>query len=104
MAQAILDMKRLSEYNSKPWPIRLYRWLKWRPWFFVLFCYWILWWALKGAKLPEDRWQTIDRPIFPTRRSFVSHLWTISASMADHRMGNSISLGDWLKTARADCQ
>lgn len=39
--------------------------------------------------LPNLKW------VFPTRRSFVSHLWMISASMADHRMGNSITLEQW---------
>lgn len=85
-----------TPYESKPWLIRTYRWLRWRPWYFVLFCYWVLFWAVHLAKLPADRWQWIDKPLFPTRWSFVKHLWTVSVSLAEFKMGNYLTLREWV--------
>ena len=93
-------MKITTEYEKKPWPIRLYRWVVYRPKYSLLFCYWIVLWLILGAKLPDDQWPTSGKPIFPTRRSYVRHLWTVSRSMADYKMGNCFYLEDWIASLR----
>ena len=84
-----------TPYESKPWPVRVLLWLRWRPWYFLCFCSWMLSWALQGAKRPDMKYESIDRFVFPTRGSFVEHLWTMSRSMADFKMGNCLTLEEW---------
>ena len=84
-----------TPYESKPLPTRVYLWLRWRPVYFFRFCWWTLSWALHGAQLPDMKYESIDRLVFPTHRSFVEHLWTMSRSMADFKMGNSLTLEEW---------
>lgn len=90
----------MTEYASKPWPIRAYRWLRWRPWFFVKFCYWMTAWVTRGAKLPWMTYRVTKTPIFPTRRSYVGHLWTVSRSLTDFKIGNWLTLDDWMAELR----
>jgi hypothetical protein len=51
--------------------------------------------------VPDIRWTALDKPIWETRGAYVEHLWTISRSMADCKMGNTISLEQWMAELRS---
>jgi len=71
-----------TRYQFQPWYVKLGRWLRWRPAYSVLALIHLIWWALKGAPVPEDM-----RCIFPTRWSMAKSAWTCWSSRAQAKMG-----------------
>lgn len=59
-----------TRYQHQPWYIKTYRWLRWRPWYWVKVWFVITGWAIRGAKplrwgegenaFGFDRWHSIE--------------------------------------------
>lgn len=70
-----------SRYQFQPWPIKAYRWLRWRPYYALRAYLSLAWWFCRGAHI-LDQWL----PYLPTRRAYAEHILAMSRSFAAMKM------------------
>jgi hypothetical protein len=70
-----------TRYQFQPWYVKAYRQLRHRPKWLTLFVWWVICWVWRGCQIPGRDW-----PWFPTRRSYLAHLWVLSRSHASADM------------------
>jgi hypothetical protein len=70
-----------TRYQFQPWYIRTYRWLRWRPWYYILVSYVLYRWCLNGSKIPpeEEDW-------FTSRAAYINHILRCYSSLAHMKM------------------
>lgn len=70
-----------NRYQHQNGFVRLYRWLRWKPYYAYLATSAIAFWVVTGAKIAPD-----ETDWFPNRLIFVRHLWRCYMSLADFEM------------------
>lgn len=71
-----------NRYQFQSWPIKAYRWLRFRPKVLGLFAWWSFRWLLSGAK-PGDG---------ETRTQTLAMLWSVAIGTTDIDMGRWYTL------------
>lgn len=81
-----------DRYQNQRFVVRLYRWLRWKPWFFVLGWLKILLWVLWGCK--PMAWQDCQtgEMEYDTRRTTFFLLRNFNSSQADIKMNHLYTL------------
>jgi hypothetical protein len=70
-----------NRYQFQPGYIKVYRWLRWRPYWALKATWVILRWLASGARVHEDGF-----PCERSRRWYAKFLWTIHRSLAECSM------------------
>ncbi len=66
-----------ERYQFQPWPIKAYRWVRYRPKVLAMFSWWTLRWLLSGAQ-PGD---------CETRQQTLAMFWGVAVGTTDIDMG-----------------
>lgn len=69
-----------DRYQFQPWYTKAYRWLRWKPWFTLLFPLEVLRWVLKGCP------RMLPKKMFNGKRKDLSVLWSINRGRCAVRM------------------
>lgn len=76
-----------DRYQYQSWPVRAYRWLRWRPFYVAMFVWWFVRWVLTGAKTFEfkksEGWY-IDMKV--SRRETIDQYWGSFTSLYQYRV------------------
>jgi hypothetical protein len=84
-----------NRYQHQPRHIKLYRWLRWRPYWALKAAWVILKWVLSGARISyEEQFWCM------TRWSYVKFLWRIHRSLADCSMRHIFTMEEVISDLR----
>lgn len=87
-----------TEYQSKPWPIRVYRWCRFMPLAAIEAGVELIGWALEGCPI---RHRGLLRHRFPWgRRQEARIIWNSHICIAHTRMGNYVLFSDHIAELR----
>lgn len=71
-----------NRYQFQPWYIKVYRWVRWYPWHYLIATYVIgKWLIITGGKIPQE-----ETNEFLTRTAYIKHLWRLLISLAHMKM------------------
>jgi hypothetical protein len=83
-----------NRYQHQPRHIKLYRWLRWRPYWAIKATWVILKWLLSGARISEDYYWC------KSRWGHVKFLWRIHRSLADCSMRHIFTMEEVMQHLR----
>ncbi len=61
--------------------VKIYRWLRWKPYYKVRAIYALILWVIGGSEIPVE-----DKPFFANRKQYISFTFEISDGLADYKM------------------
>lgn len=83
--------KLRTEYQDQTWPVRAYRWCRWKLPATVAAFFRTVWWLTVGGA----------EPIAECDRQYTMRLiWIEAWAIADHRMGNCFDIKDLIEELR----
>lgn len=89
-------MQMDNRYQFQPRYIKVYRWLRWRPYWALRATWVILRWVLSGARLYVK-----EPPWCMTRWSYVKFIWGIHRSLAECSMRHLYTMEEVMQRVRA---
>lgn len=87
-----------TEYHSKPWPIRVYRWCRFMPLATLEAGVMLLAWALNGC--PYQHPHMLKSRLGWSRRHEAKMIWRTSTSIARFNMGDTLPFEDYIRDLR----
>ena len=76
-----------DRYQFQTRIIKIYRWLRWKPWYVLLTTLTIVRWLVTGAKIPTE-----EKLWFIMREDYIKHLWTMGMALAECKMKHLYTL------------
>ncbi len=82
-------------YQHSPWYVKLYRWLRYRPWYALCGRLSVIAWRWNGSIIPYE-----ESEFFKTKTAYVEHILTCWRSYADYKMQHVYSLREMINALK----
>ncbi len=76
--------------------VKIYRWLRWKPYYKVRAIYALILWVIGGSEIPVE-----DKPFFANRKQYILHIIFLFNSLAEYKMKHLYTLEEAFTTK--DC-